>query len=394
METYCGINLETIPKELKLLIEIISAKDYKCEPTQRERFLNIDWDLFLELAVHHRIYPLLASKIKHLDKSLIPLEIIRTAEKLYKFNTFQMLHLSGEMERVTHIFSENQIKTLLLKGPILGWDLYGDISLRTSGDLDILIPIEDLDKVDRLLFDLGYAKDEYIQTVLNDWTWRHHHVTYFNPQEKIKIEIHWRLNPGPGWEPSFNELWERKRSGLLTNNPIYYLGREDLFLFLVSHGARHGWSRLRWLIDIKKIVGQDINWETLKVLLKKHHYLRVGGQALYLASSLFNTTISSGMREIIDEAPSKKLAQSTIFYMEKMINLHSVTIPEEVALYHKKYLFSTMTLGQRLLFIMSFLYPYPEDAEFLPLPKYLHFLYFPLRPFLWLWRKTKNHALV
>ena len=22
------------------------------------------------------------------------------------------------------------------------------------------------------------------------------------------------------------------------------LGREDLFLFLVSHGARHGWSRL------------------------------------------------------------------------------------------------------------------------------------------------------
>ena len=42
---------------------------------------------------------------------------------------------------------------------------------------------------------------------------------------------------------------------------------------------------------------------------------------------------------------------------------------------------------------MSFLYPYPEDAEILPLPKYLQFLYFPLRPFLWAWRKTMKRAL-
>ena len=38
-------------------------------------------------------------------------------------------------------------------------------------------------------------KDDYIQTVLNDWKWRHHHVTYFHPEKEIKLEIHWRLNP-------------------------------------------------------------------------------------------------------------------------------------------------------------------------------------------------------
>ena len=43
---------------------------------------------------------------------------------------------------------------------------------------------------------------------------------------------------------------------------------------------------------------------------------------------------------------------------------------------------------------MSFLYPYPEDAETLPLPKYLHFLYFPLRPFLWALEENKEACVV
>ena len=51
--------------------------------------------------------------------------------------------------------------------------------------------------------------------------------------KKNKLEIHWRLNPGPGKEPNFSELWERKRISILTKNYLYFLGREDLFLFLV-----------------------------------------------------------------------------------------------------------------------------------------------------------------
>ena len=147
------------------------------------------------------------------------------------------------MEQICKLFNENQIDSIVLKGPVLAIDLYGDLSLRTSADLDILIPITELDKVDQLLIEMGYEKEDYIDTILNDWTWRHHHFTYFHSQKGVKCEIHWRLHPGPGKEPSFNELWSRKRISSLTSYPIYYLGREDLFLFLVAHGARHGWSR-------------------------------------------------------------------------------------------------------------------------------------------------------
>jgi hypothetical protein len=51
-----------------------------------------------------------------------------------------------------------------------------------------------------------------------------------------------------------------------------------------------------------------------------------------------------------------------------------------------------LTVPQKIQFIASFMFPYPEDAETLPLPKALHVLYFPLRPFLWGWRKVKTNA--
>ena len=283
---------------------------------------------------------------------------------------------------------------IFLKGPVLSQDLYGDISLRTSCDLDVLIPIQNLEKVEMLLLEQGYVKDDYIQTILNDWKWRHHHITFFHPTKQIKLEIHWRLNPGPSKEPGFEELWKRKRKSTLTSNSVYMLGKEDLFLFLVSHGARHGWSRLRWLVDIKKIVNQDLNWSEIHKLMKTYQMLHLGGQALILSSQLLGVRMDERMMELVAKKHSKQLAQEALFYFKQMINLHTDPVPEEVLAYHSRHLFSLMSNQQKTLFIMSQLYPYPIDAKTLPLPKFLHFLYFPLRPFLCIWRKTKKFALL
>lgn len=394
MDDNFSLNVSQIPKELKLIMEILKMEEVEHNRADIKEWLkDTNWELFLELTMHHRAYPLLYNKLKNMDESLIPPHVIQTISQTYMINTYQMLYFSGEMEQVCKLFENNKIRLLFLKGPVLGEDLYGDVSLRTSGDLDFLISINDLEEAETLLSNQGYEKDDYIQTVLNDWKWRHHHVTYFHPQKRVKLEIHWRLNPGPGKEPSFNDLWERKRISSLTSYPVYYLGREDLFLFLVSHGARHGWSRLRWLLDINQLSRQEINWKILLKLLKKYQYFHIGAQALFLASQLLGTPIKKEMKAFIKGNRPKELAQAAIFYLENMVNLHNEPVPNEIARYHKRHLFQLMSNKQRFFFILSFLYPYPEDAQTLPLPSHLHFLYFLLRPILWVWRKTKYHAL-
>ena len=178
---------------------------------------DIDWNLFIQLTRHHRVYPIIYQKIKLVESRFVPAFVLETLQLDYRKNIFRMLQLSGETESISKLFTKHKLPVLFLKGPTLSADLYGDISLRTSSDIDLLIPINDLEKVDQLLCKAGYEKDDYIQTVLNDWKWRHHHFTYFHSDKKIKLEIHWRLHPGPGKEPSFTELWERREKSSLQN---------------------------------------------------------------------------------------------------------------------------------------------------------------------------------
>ncbi|RST72538.1 Renal dipeptidase [Siminovitchia acidinfaciens] len=391
MNKTINLNLEKIPNELMLMLELISVNNK--EHISEGNYKNIDWDLFFQLALHHRLYPLLSIKIAKFNCPWIPSDVSKSLTTYYRNNTFQMLHLCGVMEKVSQLFAENDIRSLFLKGPILAEDLYGDISMRTCGDLDILIPLNDLQRADDLLVGLGYEKNEYIKTVLNDWKWRHHHFTYYHPNEGTKIEIHWRLNPSPSTEPAFEKLWERRRKTALVSSPTFYLGQEDLFFFLVTHGARHGWSRLRWLLDIHKMVQTDIYWQDVKRRLKKYQCDFIGGQSLILSSQLFNTILPKDIQSLVFQKNSVRLAQETIFYLEGMVNLHNAPLPKEVSKYHEKYLLSIMSFKQKVLYTLSVLHPYYMDAETLPLPKRLHFLYFPLRPFLWFWRKTRKHAL-
>ncbi|MCA0755386.1 nucleotidyltransferase family protein [Paenibacillus sp. N4] len=388
MNNDVNFHMNDLPNELKLMLILLSNDEgVELNFELQELIRGADWDRFIELARHHRVFPSINLKLQELRSDDVPTFVATLFHRDYYRNTLQMLGLSGEMEQLAKAFEGKGIRSLFLKGPVIAADLYGDVSLRTSCDLDLLIPLKELEQAEALLCSLGYEKDDYIETVLNDWKWRHHHTTFNHPVKKIKVELHWRLNPAPSKEPGFEELWSRKRKSSLISRPIYYLGREDLFLFLVSHGARHGWSRLRWLLDIKQLVRQKLDWPVLTRLLRKHSYLHIGGQALLLAARLLAVPLREEMKPLLSVRKAHWLAEDAMFYVHRMVNLHTDPVPEEVQRYHSRYLFTLMTMPQKAMHMASFLYPFPDDAKTLPLPRPLHFLYFPLRPFLWTWRK-------
>jgi hypothetical protein len=386
------LNLKAVPMELHLILELL--KDTS-RINLNEQYQNtvLNWDMFLSLAVHHRVYPLLYIRLRNSKYEFVPPHVIALLKNLYMKNAFQMLHLSAEMDHINQLCINNCIDVLFLKGPVLSQELYNDISNRTSVDIDLLIPINDLKHIENLLHECGYVKDDYIRTVLDDWKWRHHHITFFHPEKKVKIEVHWRLNPGPGREPSFQDLWYRKRQKRFSLTSINFLGEEDLFLFLVSHGARHGWSRIRWLDDIQKIILKNPDWEKIFRLLKKYGLVHIGGQAILLSSELLNTPINKGMKKFIKTKRTNTLAQSAVFYLERMVNLHTQPLSNDISKYHSRHLISLMSSEQKILTILSSLYPYYTDIETLPLPKKIHGLYFILRPFLCIWRIAKKQAL-
>ncbi|WP_311858898.1 nucleotidyltransferase family protein [Priestia flexa] len=376
MSNHSKLDLTVLSKELKLLIQLVKSKN---ELKDIDQLQNIDWRLFLDLVHHHRCQPIIYLKLKDMPQTIVPLEVIQALQQTYTKNTFKMLQLSGEMEQISKLFAENEVKTLFLKGPALAHHLYGDISLRTSKDLDVLVRETDLDKVDALLLASGYVKDG-APSLLNGTKRKTHHVEYVHSQKKIQIEIHWRLHNPPVKEPSFDELWQRKSRSALTSSPVFFLGEEDLFLHLVVHGARHGWFRLRWLVDMDKVFQKKLDYQQVKVLMKKLGYAHLVGQAMILSSQLLNTPVNKELKATTEGSRPTKLAEKAYVYICDSKEITSII----------SYLLSLKSPVQKVGYLMTVAYPSYKDAKLLPLPKPLHFLYFLLRPFLWMGRKVKK----
>lgn len=383
-----ALDLRTFPRELRLMLAFMGVDERPDKTDLPEGALSdIDWDQFLLLAAHHRVYPQVYFNLKKADQSSIPPVVLKTLNRDYNRNTYQMLHLTGEMERLCKIMDENRIRSLALKGPVLAKDLYGDLSLRTSKDLDLLIPFQEMERAERIMHDLGYILARDIPRSFNDWKWKTNHLSFYHPDKRIQVEIHWKLNSGIGKEPGFEELWSRSRISSISNCPVRLLGKEDLFLYLVSHGARHAWFRLRWLADIDLLVRKRLDWGKLIPLLKSYNGQHIGGQALLLASTLLKTPLTPEMQPLISTKQAHRFSQEVIVYIKDMVQLCPDPETKALAKAYRRYLFSLMTNPEKWQYIIKRMYPSSRDTRTLPLPRYLYFLYLPLRPFLVLWRR-------
>ncbi|GAE94775.1 hypothetical protein JCM21714_3965 [Gracilibacillus boraciitolerans JCM 21714] len=387
------LELSSLSKELRLILAIIkidNVSDYLKENS--ELLDDIDWKEFIYLAKHHRVYPIIYEKVSTKGIINIPKVVIDTLNHLYSRNTVNMLTLTAELTTVTQTLKNNNIPSLVLKGPVLADYLYGDVSKRTSKDIDLLVPHYKIEQSEELLYSLGYQLEFHGPRILNDWKVKLHHLSFFHPTKHIQVEIHMNLNPDMGSEPKFKDLWMRKNTSYIADIPIYFLGNEDLFFHLVTHGgAKHAWFRLRWLIDIDKMVTKEFNYTILLNLLNKYEANRSYGQAMILCASLFDTKVKKEFQELISEnSDQKKLSQQALYFINRGLIPHSQENSKAFFNEYINYLNTLRTKRQNVLMIMNRMYPSSKDAIALPLPKPLHFLYFPLRPFIWSYRKMKK----
>lgn len=351
---------------------------------------ELDWFRLLELAEYHRVLPLLFPLMQKFDGAYIPANVRDFIEREKLTHTLKMLKLSAETENVSRALEGEGIRSLILKGPVLAIDLYGDLSLRSSKDLDILVPFSELQRADELFRSLGYVKEEPLPSVLGDWRWRCHHDIYLHHGKQVCIEVHWRLHPGPSNEPNFDVLWGRRRRSVLSSYPINYLGEEDLFLYLAYHGARHGWFRLRWLSDIGRLASRGMDWGRLKEVCGLYGMTLAAGQAFALSARLLHSAIPEPFQKIAERRLVGRLEKQAMHYLTHSINLEQDERSGREDWAYRRYLYALRSRKQQLVYLVSLLYPSPLDAQALPLPNKLHALYFVLRPPLLFWRKAKK----
>jgi len=206
---------------------------------------DMDWQALLELASAHGVLLL----VYHLFiETNVEMPSFFTAAVQKSRDAAEMY--AAELESLLKQFAERGIEVLPLKGPVLAGALYGDVTMRSYNDLDLLVPRGNFRCAEVLLLDIGFVArpgdEEYHGRFL---------------REGVMVELHFGFGtppffPADSFPFDANAVWSRARSETFRGLPIRVMSDDDLVLFLCLHGLKHGFSRLIWIMDIARALGR------------------------------------------------------------------------------------------------------------------------------------------
>jgi hypothetical protein len=278
--------------------------------------------------------------------------------------------------------------------------LFGDVSLRTSRDIDLLIHPEAMAEAEALLLACGYQRSFPPRSLTpRQWQiyqrqWRH--FVYYHPQRRVDIEMHWALtSTNLVSMQDVSQMLDRARPIMIAGATLGTLSEEDLPISLLIHGSLHSWIRLKWLVDFVVWMRRatDSDWEGLKTRMDDLGLQRLLLQGVLLANWLFDTPIPEPVQPLIAAEPAGRyLATRSL----KFVLNPRFTDEEMERVLGIRYILYWMKLKKGLRYKWNTLTQYsasPDDWLELPLPDALYPLYLPLRPLLRLKRnRPRRHG--
>lgn len=219
----------------------------RLNPAPKDFTLGLDWQYILRQARYHNIAPLLHKNIKGLP-------ISKDLEKIYTYTAYHNMLYLEELQQITE-----RINAIVLKGPRLATDIYGNIGLRPFVDLDLLIQKEELEDAISALSDMGYT------TQNKDFYKKHHFLMPFKKNGKIPItiDLQWefvdkfilhRIDMDKVWigfTPEMNILYLllHIEKHAFFNKAIYDKGNPRDWLFTNPRG-----NKLIWFTDLYELI--------------------------------------------------------------------------------------------------------------------------------------------
>lgn len=343
---------------------------------------NLDWSYFYQFASKHKIFPLVYKNLSGLQELNSEEQILYKLREDYRNNQFLSLLLTNELLRLVDALNQKDIKVLVLKGPILSMSLYQDLSMRHSRDIDILISPSDRKETEEILKELGYIYDRHYKLSPKQdklLLKSSQHLTYHN-SKGILLEIHFRLSKDY-YNAPFEELWIRRKELRLYGRVIHVLKDEENLVYLILHGSKHGWKRLKWLCDINLIVkNESLDWIYILHLSKELGMSHILLQTLILLKVVFRTQvpvqIPTRRREEVHGHRLAVLSLTFIRCLDQDAELpgHSLYKP------YKNYMLSWhISPFKKLIYLLRHLIPTEEEFRVISLPDPCFSLYYFFR---------------
>jgi len=342
----------------------------------------IDWKYFFLLARRHAIVPLVYKQLKH----HVSPEKLQQFKKHSLENSARNVVLTAELCRLIKLFSDEGIEAVPYKGPILALFAYDDLALRRFVDLDVIVKKQDVARARDLLLADNYALSKPLTNEQQDLLLRtQHNLQFTKDNRRLIVELHWEVAPHLFASTVQSEiLWQHLVSFNLNGTTVQTLSADDLLFSLCVHGSRHLWERLGWICDVAELISRrDLNSTALLDRAAKADSERMFLLGLHLAETLLDAPLPPEVKRRCDA--DKGLAPLAAKIVEHLFNgpEHVPATPREIFKYN---LGVRKSLSARARYVVHMLRPTDGDVARRSLPASLHFAYYLMRPFRFIFR--------
>jgi hypothetical protein len=333
-----------------------------------------DWEEVLRLADLHGTSSVVYQNLVSWNE-LVPSAVLESLRQRYERNVQKSLFLARELMRILDRTDALGVEVIPYKGIALSEIYYGDIALRQSGDIDLLVRRRDVARIKSAVGELGYTarftipKDAEKDYIASGYEW-----TFDSPGGKNLLELQWALQPRfYAVDFDMDELFERAANATLAGRRVKAFSAEDLLLILAVHAAKHVWGRLLWLCDIAQILKLgNLNWNSVQARAREVGIERILRITLLLAKQLSGMEIPAAIEgAILVDRTAVAFADEVAMNMAR-----GVSYDVEKVSYFRLMMRLRERRTDRLRFVTRLtLTPGPGEWEVMRLPKGLLPLY-------------------
>jgi hypothetical protein len=358
------------------LLRVACAELPAEEKTARIRGLldsQVHWHALLSLAEHHGVQSILAQSLLNFAGQ-VPAEALTTLKGSYQANLHKVLLLSSEFVRIAARLSQAGIEFIPYKGLALAETVYGDVALRQSGDIDLLIHATDLKRVREVAAEISYtphvrlSEDEEAAYLKSGYE-----CAFDGTAGRNLLEVQWAIQPHfYAVDLDVEGLFGRARTVRVAGVEVKALAAEDLFVVLALHAAKHVWGRLIWLCDLARIGNlPTLNWNLIGDQAQGLGVVRILRVTLLLAQKLLGWTFPASAAENLPEDSAAGILAEEV---ESYISNEKIYDVESLAYFRLMLRLRERRIDQMRFVSRLILTPGPAEWAIVRLPK-------PLAPF-------------
>ncbi len=218
------------------------------------RLSEADWTQVLADADRHALSPLLHQQLERERGMQVPPGIREALKGRAAAIVARNLLIWSACRAILQAAQHQGLACVPLRGVVLGWQLHGNLTLRPTGDVDLLVKRSQFPEIRRILTQRGFSEVEVRPGFAAEFEYT---LEFFKPHPMpLVVEPHWTIAYPPlTGALEMSAVWGRCIEGRVEGLPLTLLGPEDLLLHLCLHILHHGAAApLLWFYELDRIV--------------------------------------------------------------------------------------------------------------------------------------------